>query len=216
MRHLTKSHHWAAACRHQTRHLILAKPWRRRWQDRRRSKLRRLPVFRSLRNKCLRRLFRKHLPKQPAQEAQPKAPGPEPKLDTFLNDPRIKPLIDEARRTSGDTTLSPRFECKQGAKKLEYLEGLAKDEYTKRWTVWHEDKKVEDAFRLGEQDRKLNRAKAYGEAEDAAAKRDTDVSVWHGPGRRVSRNWIKTRPSQTWPRQSETITAPSCKPSGTA
>jgi hypothetical protein len=80
-------------------------------------------------------------------EERPVPAGPRPTFDAFLNSPQLKPMIDEARRTMSDPRLSPETN-KLGERRLQELHELAKDAFTKEWTVWHERNQKEDAFRL--------------------------------------------------------------------
>jgi hypothetical protein len=80
-------------------------------------------------------------------EQRPVPAGPQPQFETFLNDPRLKPMMDEARRTMSDPRVLPATNA-LAEKRLGELHELAKDAYGKAWTVWHERNAKEDAFRL--------------------------------------------------------------------
>jgi hypothetical protein len=89
-------------------------------------------------------------------EETPTPAGPKPNIETYLNDPRIKPMIDEAKRQMGSSALSP-SQNERAKARYEELRNIAKDEYTKDWTIWHERTGKEDAFRLEKEKRQRER-----------------------------------------------------------
>jgi hypothetical protein len=111
------------------------------------------------------------VPKAPEQSAQPVDPGPEPKLQTFLEgNPQIKQQMQNARRIALDPSYSPQIQAQAQAAYQE-LEKRANDAYTKQWTVWHGRQQIQEKFKLEEEDKNLQTAKLRGETEDAAEKR---------------------------------------------
>ena len=89
----------------------------------------------------------------PTAEARPTPAGPEPTLRAIIGgNPQLQQQMENARRIALDPSLSPAMQASAQARYQE-LEKRANDEFTKRWTVWHERTKGEEAFRLGAKER---------------------------------------------------------------
>jgi hypothetical protein len=72
------------------------------------------------------------------------------------SNPQLQQQMEVARRTALDPGISPTVQAAAQARYQE-LEKRANDEFTKRWTVWHERTKGEETFRLGGEERARKR-----------------------------------------------------------
>ena len=121
---------------------------------------------------------------RPAADPQPANPGPEPKPETFINDPKRKPMIDAAMRNFHNNALTPELRA-EAAARLQYLQNEAKDEYTKQWTIWHERTKTKEAFDLNARERQIkeetHRKDQQGTITGAATPQQVDPRILGTP-----------------------------------
>jgi hypothetical protein len=121
---------------------------------------------------------------RPAADPQPEDPGPKPRLETFVNDPRRRPMIEAATRNYHSNLLSPQANA-EAKDRLDRLMKEANDEYTKEWTVWHEKNTAKRAWELKARDRQIaeetHRKEMQGTITGAATPQQVDPRILGTP-----------------------------------
>jgi len=120
----------------------------------------------------------------PVANPQPEDPGPKPRLETFVNDPRRRPMIEAATRNYHSNALSPQANA-EAKDRLDRLMKEANDEYTKEWTVWHEKNSAKRAWELKARERQIEEEKhikdQQGRVTGAATPQQVDPRILGTP-----------------------------------